>query len=90
MGMTDLLIFASPFGTLALAPDQVCEAVVRANESRLALCCEDEPTSAPGTKNVREQWPTVHLQKDVFLAPYINKRILNPRESHQPQGLQHD
>ena len=54
--MTDLVIFTSPFGTLALSPDQVTNAVARANESCVALCCEDEPTSAPGTG---ERWFTV-------------------------------
>ncbi len=35
--MTDLLIFTSPVGTLALTPDRVREAVARANDSGVAL-----------------------------------------------------
>lgn len=54
--MTDLVIFTSPFGTLAFSPTQVKEAVARANESAVALCCEDEPTSTPETG---ERWLTV-------------------------------
>ena len=48
--MTDLVFFDSPLGLLALTPDGVREAVVRANEAPLALCCEDGPTSGPRDK----------------------------------------
>ena len=88
--MADQLILESPFGTLAFTPDQVREAVARANDMVLALGLARQDTSTPSKEEQETQWLSIDevAQRTGLKKSWLYEEVRNNRIPRRHFGRQ--
>ena len=88
--MADQVILESPFGMLALTPDQVREASARANEVLLAVGSAPDPALTPSIPGEQAQWLSVDevAQLSGLKKSWIYEQVRSDNIPHRHFGKQ--
>ena len=88
--MTDQVLIDSPFGPLALSPEEIREASARANEMVRALDITPRPTSTPPPAEAIATWLSVEelVNRTSLKKSWIYQEIRADRIPHRHFGRQ--
>lgn len=88
--MPDQVVFVSPFGPLAFTPDELAEAVNRANEVVLAVRLASGSTPTPSKDGQETSWLSVDevAQRSGLKKSWIYEQVRSDNIPHRHFGKQ--